>query len=109
VAVEPTAAAFQAAAANTDWAHAPGFYVVLTDQPGQTAWPIAGATFILVYKQPSDVAGTTQALKFFKWAYENGAPIAESLDYVPLPQTTIQAIEKSWHDTIKGGNGAPLL
>jgi len=109
VAVEPTAAAFQAAAANTDWAHAPGFYVVLTDQAGHAAWPIAGATFILVYKQPPDAAATTEALKFFKWAYESGAPLAESLDYVPLPQSTVQAIEKSWHDNIKGSNGAPLL
>jgi phosphate transport system substrate-binding protein len=98
--VSPTAAAFQAAAAKTDWAHAKDFYVILTDQPGHDAWPIAGATFILVYKQPPDAAATREALKFFKWAYENGTQLAESLDYVPLPPVTIQAIEKSWHDNI---------
>jgi phosphate transport system substrate-binding protein len=53
-----------------------------------------------VYKKPPDPAATREALKFFKWAYEDGAALAESLDYVPLPAVTIQAIEKSWHDNI---------
>ena len=99
--VAPTAAAFQAAAAKADWQHAKDFYVVLTDQSGHDAWPIAGATFILVYKKPSDPAATRETLKFFKWAYENGSPLAESLDFVPLPAATIQEIEKSWHDNIE--------
>jgi phosphate transport system substrate-binding protein len=99
--VSPTAATFQAAAANADWAHAKDFYVILTDQSGHDAWPIAGATFILVYKKPSDPGATRETLKFFKWAYENGSPLAESLDYVPLPGTTIQEIQKSWHDNIE--------
>jgi phosphate transport system substrate-binding protein len=100
VAVAPTAAAFQAASAKTDWAHSADFYVVLTNQPGHDAWPIAGATFILVYKQPQDAAKLKEVLNFFKWAYANGGQLAESLDYVPLPQTTVDAIMKSWHDNI---------
>jgi phosphate transport system substrate-binding protein len=101
MAVSPTAAAFQAAATNADWAHAKDFYVVLTDQSGHDAWPIAGATFILVYKKPSDPAAAREALKFFKWAYESGSSLAESLDYVPLPANTIQEIQKSWHVNIE--------
>ncbi len=100
VAVEPTAEAFQAASAKTDWAHAPGFYVVLTNQPGHDAWPIAGATFILVYKQPADVAKTKQVLSFFNWAYASGGDMAKALDYVPLPASTVDAIKKSWHANI---------
>jgi phosphate transport system substrate-binding protein len=100
VSVEPTAAAFQAASAKTDWAHAPGFYVVLTDQPGHDAWPIAGATFILIYKQPADPAKTKDVLKFFQWAYQNGSQLAESLDYVPLPASTVAAIGQSWHSNV---------
>jgi phosphate transport system substrate-binding protein len=100
VAVAPTAAAFQAASAKTDWAHSVDFYVVLTNQPGHDAWPIAGATFILVYKKPQDPARVKQVLSFFKWAYANGGPDAEKLTYVPLPQTTVDAIFKSWHDNI---------
>ena len=100
VAVEPTAEAFKAASAHTDWVHAPGFFVVLTDQPGHDAWPIAGATFILVYKSPSDPNAQKEALKFFKWAYENGDALAEANDYVPLPQSTKDAIFKSWQTNI---------
>jgi phosphate transport system substrate-binding protein len=100
VPTEPTAEAFQAASAKTDWVHSPGFYVVLTDQAGHDAWPIAGATFILVYKNPGDAATEKEALKFFKWAYENGDSMAQGLDYVSLPQTTKDAVFKSWHDNI---------
>jgi phosphate transport system substrate-binding protein len=100
VAVSPTAAAFQAASAKTDWAHSADFYVVLTNQAGHDAWPIAGATFILVYKHPQDAGKLKQVLTFYKWAYGNGTQLAESLDYVPLPQSTIDAIYKSWHDNI---------
>ena len=71
--VAPELAAFQAAAANADWSSAPGFGVILTDQAGDAAWPITGATFILVHKQPSKPQDVAEALKFFKWAFENGA------------------------------------
>jgi phosphate transport system substrate-binding protein len=101
VAVDPTAEAFQAASAKTDWAHSKDFYVVLTDQPGKAAWPIAGATFILVYKNPPNPAKTADVLKFFKWAYAEGDKMAADLDYVPLPDSTIAAIAKSWHDNIQ--------
>lgn len=100
VAVEPTAAAFQAAAAKADWVHSADFYVILTDQAGHDSWPIAGATFILVYKHPQDASRLKEVLTFYKWAYANGAQLAESLDYVPLPQSTVDAIMKSWHDNI---------
>lgn len=100
VAVSPTAAAFQAAAAKADWAHSQDFYVILTNQPGHDAWPIAGATFILVYKHPADASRLKQVLTFFKWDYANGGPAAEKLTYVPLPESTVEAIEKSWHANI---------
>ncbi|HEY2071006.1 MAG TPA: phosphate ABC transporter substrate-binding protein PstS [Rhizomicrobium sp.] len=100
VPTEPTAEAFQAASARTDWAHAPGFYVVLTNQSGHAAWPIAGATFIIVYKNPADPAKTKEVLKFFDWAYANGGDLAKQLYYVPLPASTVDAIKKSWHANI---------
>src|SRR6266516_4250122 len=62
--VAPNSASFQAAAASADWEKAEAFYVVLTDQPGAGSWPIVGATFILIYKQPPDPAAAAQALKF---------------------------------------------
>lgn len=105
--VEPSIAAFQAAAAGADWAKAKGFNVILTDQPGEKTWPIAGATFILIHKQPANAAAAVDALKFFDWAYKNGAKEAEALDYVPLPDSTIALIRKEW-DNIKGADGKPI-
>src|SRR4051794_3733115 len=97
-AVAPTAAAFQAAAANADWTGTPGFAVILTDEPGAASWPISGATFILIHKQPQDPAAAAEALKFFKWAYAKGDKMAEELDYVPMPDKVVAAIEKAWSE-----------
>jgi phosphate transport system substrate-binding protein len=108
-AVTPSADAFQAAASNADWAHAQDFYVILTDEPGATSWPIAGATFILVYKQPDDAQALSQALGFFDWAYANGDAMASELDYVPLPDALVTSIETMWHDQIKGADGQPVF
>jgi phosphate transport system substrate-binding protein len=98
--VLPSLKSFAAAAGNADWASAKDFYLLLTDQPGQESWPVSGATFILVYKQPSDPAATGQALSFFKWAYANGNQMAEALEYVPLPDNVHQFIVKSWASNI---------
>ena len=100
-AVEPTAAAFMAAAAAADWTGTPGFAVVLTNEPGAGSWPIAGATFILMHKQPQDKAASAEALKFFDWAYAKGDKMAEELDYVPMPDSVVNAIKKVWSSEIK--------
>ena len=100
--VAPSAESFQAAAANADWAHAPSYYLILTDQAGAKSWPITGASFILVYGQPQDVAATTEALKFFNWAYKKGTQMASELDYVPLPPALIQQVKATWKAEIKG-------
>jgi len=99
---------FQAAAASADWEKADSFYVILTDQPGADSWPIAGATFILIYQKPQDPAAATEALKFFAWAYAQGSAMAEELDYVPMPSKVVTAIQKVWSDQIKDANGKPL-
>jgi len=98
----PSAETFQAAAANADWAHAPGYYLILTDQPGDLTWPITGASFILVYKEPPDPAATATALKFFDWAYKNGGSMAAELDYVPLPEKLVKQVRETWKTQIKG-------
>src|SRR3954449_162961 len=107
--VAPSASAFQAAAANADWEKAEGFYVILTDQPGAESWPIAGATFILIHKQPQDPAAATEALKFFAWAYRSGDEMAEQLDYVPMPDKVVTSIQKMWASEIKDSGGKPLF
>jgi phosphate transport system substrate-binding protein len=102
--VTPAAAAFGAAAAGATWDPANGFGTILTDQPGADTWPIAGATFILVYKKPGNPAATHEALKFFQWAYKNGDEMAGSLDYVPFPAAVKQKITASWTQ-VEGWNG----
>jgi len=81
-AVAPTIESFSAAAARANWEGTPGFGVIITNEPGAASWPIAGATFILIHKQPSDPAAAGAALKFFNWAYAKGGKMAEELDYV---------------------------
>jgi phosphate transport system substrate-binding protein len=99
--VEPTTEAFQAAASNADWAKAPGYYVILTDQPGEKSWPITAATFILMHKDATDKASSQEAIKFFRWAFKNGDKAAEELDYIPMPDPVVQLIEKTWAAEIK--------
>ena len=106
--VEPNSATFQAAAASAKWDKADGFHVILTDQPGAASWPIAGATFILIHKQPRDPAAAAEALKFFAWAYDKGDKMAEELDYVPMPKNVIAEIEKVWATEIKDASGKPI-
>jgi len=105
--VEPKSAAFQAAAAGADWAATPGYAVVLTDQPGAESWPITGASFILMYKEPKDPAAAAEALKFFAWAFKDGDKMAEDLDYVPMPAKVVTMVEQTWRESITSG-GKPI-
>jgi phosphate transport system substrate-binding protein len=99
--IEPTNDAFQAAASNADWANAPGYYLILTDQPGDKSWPIVASTFILMHKDSTDKAASQEAIKFFKYAFEKGGKMAEELDYIPMPESVIKQIEKTWSAEIK--------
>jgi phosphate transport system substrate-binding protein len=99
--VQPTTETFQAAASNADWTHAPGYYVILTDQPGETSWPITASTFILMHKDPADKAASAEAIKFFKWSFEHGGKMAEELDYIPMPDNVVKLIQKTWSTDIK--------
>jgi len=92
--VAPTEDAFRAAAANADWNKS--YYQILTNQAGKEAWPITGATFILVYIKPEDVAKSKVAMTFFDWAYSNGDKAADDLDYVSLPLAVKNKIRSDW-------------
>jgi phosphate transport system substrate-binding protein len=102
--VSPSSASFQAAAANADWSKAPGFYLLLTDQPGKESWPITGATFILMHKEQTKPENAREVLNFFEWAYHNGGKLAEELVYVPMPTNVVSLVEQSWK-SIVGSDG----
>ena len=104
--VGPDDASFKAAAAGAEWAKT--FYQILTNQPGAQSWPITGATFILMHKVQDKPAEAATALKFFDWAYKNGDKAADDLDYVPMPASVKQQIEKLWATEIKDTAGKPI-
>jgi phosphate transport system substrate-binding protein len=104
--VAPNLESFQSAAANAEWESATAFYVLLTDQRGSRSWPITGSTFVLVYKNQQKPDTATTMLKFFDWAYRNGAALAESLDYVLVPPEVVQLVEGTWSE-IKEPDGRP--
>ena len=103
--VSPDDTAFKAAAVGADWAKS--FYQILTEQPGKDAWPITGATFILMHKAQDKPAQAAASLKFFEWAYKNGDKTADDLDYVPMPANVKAIVEKAWGD-IKDASGKPI-
>jgi phosphate transport system substrate-binding protein len=105
--VEPNKSSFQAAAANADWAKAPAFFLMLTDQPGKESWPITGSVFILMYKAQDKPESAKTALQFFDWVYNNGDKMAEELDYVPMPGSVVKLVEATWSQ-IKGTDDKPL-
>jgi len=107
--VAPTSESFQAAAASANWTETPGFGVILTNEAGEGAWPVSGATFILIHKQPQDPTAAAEALKFFAWGYAKGGKMADDLDFVPMPANVVTAIQKVWTAEIKDASGKPLF
>jgi phosphate transport system substrate-binding protein len=105
--VEPSDDAFKAAAAGADW-NKSAFYEILTEQRGKAAWPITGATFILLHKSQDKPGQGVETMKFFDWAYANGDKLASDLEYVPLPDSVVKLIRASWSANIKDGSGKAL-
>jgi phosphate transport system substrate-binding protein len=106
--VEADDLTFAAAADKADWNSAPGFGANLNNLPGEKAWPITSASFILMHKAATDPKRSAEALKFFKWALSNGQKLAVDLDYVPLPASVVRQVEGSWRD-IKDASGKAVL
>jgi phosphate transport system substrate-binding protein len=106
--VQPDDPTFQAAAAYADWAKAPGFYEILTDEPGKDSWPITGASFILIHKSQADAEKGAEVLRFFEWALKNGQKMASEMDYVPMPAAVVKLIEDAWRKEVKNAAGQAL-
>ena len=102
--VEPDDANFKAAAAAADWSKT--FYQVLTDQPGKDAWPLTGATFIMMHKAQDKPAQAATSLKFFDWAYAGGDKMASDLEYVALPDVVKNLVRKQWGEIKDAGGKA---
>ena len=105
---KPDNATFQAAAAYADWAHAPGYYQIITNSPGKDSWPIAATSFILLHTTQAKPENALQVMKFFDWSFKNGDKMAEELDYVPLPSNLTNMIASAWKTQVKDAAGKPL-
>lgn len=106
--VKPSLESFQSAAKFAKWESAPGFYEILTNEPGKTTWPIAGATFILMQKVQLKPENGVEVLKFFDWGYNNGSLMAKGMDYVPMPADVVKLIQASWKTNLKSKDGAAI-
>jgi phosphate transport system substrate-binding protein len=100
--VTPSEASFKAAAAGADWNRS--FYQILTYQPGENAWPIASATFILMHRTQDKPRQAAAVLAFFRWIYEQGDSAALELDYIPMPSDVKAIIMKAWQFRDTSGN-----
>ena len=106
--VAPSEESFKSAAAGANWEKAPGFYEILTDEPGKQSWPITGATFILLHKSQANAENAKAVLKFFEWAYTEGDKMALELDYIPMPENVVKLVQNAWKTQIKDASGKAL-
>jgi phosphate transport system substrate-binding protein len=94
--VQPDDETFKSAAEGAEWTGTNGMATVLTDQKHQKAWPITGASFIIMHKKQQDPLIGRAVLKFFNWAFNNGAQMATDLEYVPLPKSVQEKVRVEW-------------
>ena len=99
--VQPSAATIQAAAASAEWTKAKDFFLIVTNAPGDQAWPITATNFMLMSKKPKNPANAKAARDFFTWVYDNGAQQASDLGYVPLPAPLVEQIKAYWATSLK--------
>ncbi|MEQ5839189.1 phosphate ABC transporter substrate-binding protein PstS [Paraburkholderia acidicola] len=106
VVVEPGTESFKAAAAGADWKKS--FYQILTNEPGKDAWPVVGATFVLLHTAQDKPEQGKETLKFFDWAFKNGGSAADELDYISLPSSVVSEIRSQWKDKVKDTAGKAI-
>lgn len=94
--VAPSTESFQAAAATADWKNAKDFDVSMLNAPGENAYPVTAATFIVMYKQPKNPDQQKTVQDFFRWTLESGQEQARALDFAPIPSDLKTQIEASW-------------
>jgi phosphate transport system substrate-binding protein len=105
--VQPSVETFKAAAAGADWSKS--FYQILTNEPGGNAWPVVGATFVMLHTVQQKPEQGTETLKFFDWAFKSGGQAAQVLDYISLPDSVVNEIRTQWRAKVKDAAGKPVF
>lgn len=93
--VAPTIEATSAAAAGAAKTMPADFRVSIVDAPGKESYPIAGLTWLLVYKEQKDEARGKALVQFLKWAIRDGQKMTVALDYAPLPKQVADMVDKT--------------
>ena len=102
--VKPESASFQAAAASAEWSKTADFNLMLTNAPGDAAYPITATVFVLMHKKPNWLRQPRATFNFFRWSLDEGGKHAAALGYVPLPATLVKQIKDYWAKTFKGSS-----
>ncbi|HTH62027.1 MAG TPA: phosphate ABC transporter substrate-binding protein PstS [Paraburkholderia sp.] len=105
--VRPGIDTFKAAAAGAEWSKS--FYQILTNEPGKDAWPVVGATFVLLHAVQQKPEQGREVLKFFDWGFKSGGPAAQQLDYIALPDAVVNEIRSQWRAKVKDSAGKPVF
>ena len=90
--VKPTLESVTAALATAEIPD--DFRFSMTNAPGKGAYPIAGATWLLVYQQQKDAAKGKKLVEFLKWSLTDGEKMAKDLQYAPLPESVQERVLK---------------
>ena len=106
--LQPDDENFKAAASSAEWTKTPGFAVILTDAAGKNSWPITGVSYILMHKAQADATKGKEVVKFFDYAYKNGAAAAAELDYVPMPASVVKLVQDAWKANLKDASGKAI-
>src|SRR5512139_1496069 len=101
--VTPTLEATSAAAAGAAMSMPADFRVSLVDSPGKDSWPIAGLTWILIYKEQKDAARGKALVQFLKWAVKGGQKMEAALDYAALPKAVAEKVDQALRQITHGG------
>lgn len=105
--VSPGPKGFESALNNSPWRGSGSFEDSLTNRAGQQTWPITAGTFILVPQNAKNPASTIAMLKFFSWAFIKGDHLADSADFVALPDAVQARVFKEMMK-VRDDKGKPL-
>lgn len=103
--VSPGTEGFRAASTGVDWTTSNSH--MLTQQAAPEAWPITGATFVLMYAKTDNAAHATQALRFFHWGLTKGQSMTTELGYAALPASVVESVEAAWAQ-VRDASGKPM-
>lgn len=106
--VMPTLESITAAGAGAMAKMPDDLRVSIVNAEGEGAYPIAGFTYILLYKEQKDTAKGKALVDFMSWALHDGQRFTNDLHYAPLPADLVKKADASLAG-VTGADGKALL